>query len=423
MPASSNPLDRAAGLRDALAKYLREREAIRTARVEGAFRNVPRHLFVPHVDLDQAYSDDVISVKQQDGVSISSSSQPAIMALMLEQLDVRAGQKVMEIGTGTGYNAALLAHLVGAEGHVFSVELDEDLAEKARQHIEAAGYGDRVEVIADDGGYGYPEGAPYDRIIITASAWDITPSWWTQLKQSGRLVLPLSLRGPQVAAAFEQRNGVLESLSLEPCGFMSLRGEFAGQMLTHSIGPEHSIRIDTELRDAPSAQTLEVWLRGARSDQDSDIDVTPRQIGRGVEPWLALNEPGYTHALASGPGIDAGLLPTLFGYDGTWRARFTSGVMSASGLCLLSRTPDQPLPNDGFAPKSFRLWLRCYGDDPALAPRMIDHLKAWDAAKRPGSESLELKVYPAKQTLSPEPDTYILPRRWTIITARWPSAQ
>src|SRR5690349_21333586 len=134
MPALNNPLDRAAGLRDALAKYLREREAIRTARVEGAFRNVPRHLFVPDVDLDQAYSDDVISVKQQDGVSISSSSQPAIMALMLEQLDVRAGQKVLEIGTGTGYNAALLAHLVGAEGRVVSVELDEDLAEKARQH-------------------------------------------------------------------------------------------------------------------------------------------------------------------------------------------------------------------------------------------------------------------------------------------------
>jgi protein-L-isoaspartate(D-aspartate) O-methyltransferase len=423
MPASSNPLDRAAGLRDVLTKYLREREVIRTARVEGAFRNVPRHLFVPEVDLDQAYSDEAISVKQEDGISISSSSQPAIMALMLEQLDVRPGHKVLEIGTGTGYNAALLAHLVGAEGHVVSVELDEDLAEKARQHINAAGYSDRVEVLCDDGGYGYPEAAPYDRLIVTASAWDITPSWWTQLKQGGRLVLPLSLRGPQVAAAFENRNGVLESLSLEPCGFMNLRGEFAGQMITLTLGLDHSIRIDTELRDAPDGATLEAWLNGAHSDHDSGLDVTPRQIGRGVETWLALNEPGYSHALASGPGIHAGLLPTLFGYDGTWRARFTSGVMSTSGLCLLMRTPDQPLPEDSFAPKPFRLWLRCYGDDSELAAHVLNHLKMWNTAGRPGSEALQLRVYPAKQTISPEPDTFILPRRWTIITARWPDPQ
>jgi protein-L-isoaspartate(D-aspartate) O-methyltransferase len=423
MPALTNPLDRAARLRDTLTKYLRDREMIRTARVEAAFRNVPRHLFVPDVDLDQAYSDEAISVKQQEGISISSSSQPAIMALMLEQLDVRPGHKVLEIGAGTGYNAALLAHLVGEEGHVVSVELDEDLAEKARQHIEAAGYTDRVEVICDDGGYGYPEGAPYDRIILTVSAWDITPSWWTQLKKDGRLVLPLSLRGPQVSATFENQKGVLKSLTLEPCGFMNLRGEFAAQVKMLILGPEQSIHIDTELPHAPAASILETWLHDVYSDYDTGIDVTPREIGCGVETWLALNEPGYSHVLATGAGIDANRLPTLFGYEGAWRARFTSGIMSSSGLCLLSRAPDQPLPEDGFVPKAFRMWLRCFGDDAGLAARTLNHLKAWDTAGRPGSEALQLKVYPAQQAISPEPDTYILPRRWTIITARWPESQ
>jgi protein-L-isoaspartate(D-aspartate) O-methyltransferase len=420
---SSNPLDRAAGLREALTKLLRDREAIRTARVEAAFRSVPRHLFVPDSDLDTAYSDQSISVKQRGGVSISSSSQPAIMAIMLEQLDVQPGHKVLEIGAGTGYNAALLAHLVGSEGRVVSVELDEDLAEKARQHLEAAGYGDRVEVVCDDGGYGYPEGAPYDRIILTASAWDVTPSWWTQLKQGGRLVLPLSLRGPQVSAAFENRNGMLASLRLEPCGFMDLRGEFAGQTITRVFGPEQSNRIDTELPDAPETDILERWLSGAHTDYDTRLDVTPREVGRGVETWLALHELGYCRALATGSGIDAALLPPLFGYGGNWRAHFTSGVVSALGLCLLARIPDQPLPEDSFASKPFRLWLRCYGDDPDLAARMIDHLQAWDAIGRLGSDALHLRVYPAKQIIQPEPNTFILPRRWTIITAQWPDAQ
>src|SRR5512141_689306 len=130
----------AATLNQALVDDLKNRELIKTERVEAAFRAVPRHLFLPEVPLEQVYSDRAISAKQDpEGKWISSSSQPAIMAIMLEQLGLEPGHKVLEIGTGPGYNAALMAHIVGEAGQVVTVEIDEDLVEAAREHLEQAG--------------------------------------------------------------------------------------------------------------------------------------------------------------------------------------------------------------------------------------------------------------------------------------------
>src|SRR5207245_8982442 len=101
--------------------------------VEGAFRAVPRHLFVPGVDPTEVYADRAIQTKRApNGRGISSSSQPSIMAIMLEQLGLAPGMRVLEIGAGTGYNAALLAHLVGEQGHVTTVDIDPDPVEVAR---------------------------------------------------------------------------------------------------------------------------------------------------------------------------------------------------------------------------------------------------------------------------------------------------
>src|SRR5215204_4057723 len=122
------------------------------------------------------------------GRPISSSSQPAIMAVMLDQLDVRPGQRVLEIGTGTGYNAALLAELVGGSGAVTTVDIDADLVEQAGRNLDAAGVGGvdvvrgdgsagGVDVVRGDGSAGWPDAAPYDRIILTAAARDLAPAW------------------------------------------------------------------------------------------------------------------------------------------------------------------------------------------------------------------------------------------------------
>lgn len=172
--------ENAVTLRQVLVDGLKEQGAIRTPEVETAFRAVPRHLFIPDVSLEEAYSDRAIATKRLNGEWISSASQPAIMAIVLEQLGLRLGQRVLQIGAGTGYNAALIAYLVGEEGKVFTVDIDEDLVWRARGHLAVGGYS-RVEVICADGAYGHPDGAPYDGIILAVAAPDISPAWCEQL--------------------------------------------------------------------------------------------------------------------------------------------------------------------------------------------------------------------------------------------------
>ena len=113
--------------------------------MEAAFRAVSRHLFLPDVGISDVYTDRAFPTKHAGGKPISSSSQPAIMAIMLEQLALEPRQRVLEIGAGTGYNAALIARIVGQGGHVVTIDIDEDLVMLARKHLAAAGF-DRVDV-------------------------------------------------------------------------------------------------------------------------------------------------------------------------------------------------------------------------------------------------------------------------------------
>jgi len=174
-----------------------------SAHVRQAFLSVARVLFVPQyyrrqgrvlnwamVDTgDAAYTDEAL-VTKVDPISkhpTSSSSQPSLMAIQLEALDLQPGQRVLEIGAGTGYNAALMAHIVGSTGHVVSIDVDYDLAHAAKQHLAIAGY-EQVQVVCGDGLQGYEGGAPYDRILATGSFRSFPRSWFDQLTAHGRLV-------------------------------------------------------------------------------------------------------------------------------------------------------------------------------------------------------------------------------------------
>src|SRR5436309_7298957 len=155
----------AEALHRALVDGLISRRCITDPRVEAAFRAVPRHLFLPSLAPDEAYRNVAIPTKLVNGEAVSSSSQPEIMATMLEQLGLEPGHRVLEIGAGTGYNAALLAHLAGGSGKVTTLDLDDDIVAAAREHLAACGFGG-VRVVQADGGNGWPPGAPYDRIIL-----------------------------------------------------------------------------------------------------------------------------------------------------------------------------------------------------------------------------------------------------------------
>jgi protein-L-isoaspartate(D-aspartate) O-methyltransferase len=211
-------------LRTAMVQSLYTGGALQDQAVGQAMSKVPRHLFLPGVPVPQAYADIAIPTHWRDHVAVSSASQPAIVAIMLEQLQVGPGDQVLEIGAGTGYNAALLAELVGPSGNVTTVDIDGEIVAEALDHLATAGY-PQVRVVVADGASGWVAGAPYDRIILTVGASDIAPAWYEQLREDGILVLPLWLGGVELSVAFRKRAGSLYSLSQTPCGFMRLRGE------------------------------------------------------------------------------------------------------------------------------------------------------------------------------------------------------
>ncbi len=214
-----------------LVRRLRDAGHLRDDRVAAAFAAVPRELFLAaHAErhgLDDVYRDDAI-VTRRDSVTgrpTSSSSQPAIMARMLEMLGVAPGDRVLEIGAGTGYNAALLAHVVGDGGAVTSVELDADVAVDARRALLSAKAPARVEV--GDGAAGWPPAAPVDAVVATASVDRIPRTWFDQLRPGGRLVAPLRISPVvtwvQAVAALRKVRTGFDTVAITPGAFMPLR--------------------------------------------------------------------------------------------------------------------------------------------------------------------------------------------------------
>jgi protein-L-isoaspartate(D-aspartate) O-methyltransferase len=221
-----------AELRRELVEHLRREGHLTDDRVEAAFLATPREAFLPgHAErhgVRAVYRDEAIVTRRdaRTGTPLSSSSQPAIMARMLEMLDVEPGQAVLEVGAGTGYNAALLAHLVGPEGSVTSVDLDRDVAASARDGLLATRTA--VAVVVGDGRAGAPDVAPLDRIVVTASTPSVPRAWFDQLVPGGLLVVPLRLStvlfAVQAIAVFRKVAAGFDSVGVTAGGFMALRG-------------------------------------------------------------------------------------------------------------------------------------------------------------------------------------------------------
>ncbi|WP_319506289.1 protein-L-isoaspartate O-methyltransferase [uncultured Methanolobus sp.] len=165
-----------------LVKSLKEQRI--SDKTLNAMRKVPRHLFVPSVHMSQAYVDTPLPIGHAQTISA-----PHMVAMMCDLLDLQEGQKILEIGTGSGYNAAVMAEIIGEKGKIYSIERLEKLAVFAWENLERAGY-TNVEVILGDGSLGYPDHAPYDRICVTASAPDTPEPLIDQLKSGGIMVLP-----------------------------------------------------------------------------------------------------------------------------------------------------------------------------------------------------------------------------------------
>lgn len=244
---------------------------IRTPRWRDAIAAVPRHLLVPTAyeqdhsgrwtpwstvdDLDRVYSPEtLITDIDPAGIAVSSSTKPDLMARMLELLDARPGHRVLEVGTGTGYNAALLSHALGDE-HVHSVDIDPDLVDAARARLAAIGY--RPTLAAVDGAAGLPEHGPYDRIIATCSVPRVPWAWAQQLADDGVILadVKVALSAGNLVRLTRETDGTLTGrFTTRWAGFMAMRHHTAPTI----PGPSPTSRDDATTR--PTSMGLaRVW--------------------------------------------------------------------------------------------------------------------------------------------------------------------
>jgi protein-L-isoaspartate(D-aspartate) O-methyltransferase len=183
-----------------------------------AMMHVKRHLFVPPNLSNQAYNDYPLPIGEDQTISA-----PHMVAMMCDYLDLKKGDKVLEVGAGSGYHAAVIAEIIGEEGHVYTIERIEWLVEFSVGNLKRAGY-KNVTVILGDGSLGLPEHAPYDKIDVTCAAPDVPPSLLEQLKTGGEMVIPIG-RYMQELYLVKKINGVEREKKCD-VAFVPLRGRY-----------------------------------------------------------------------------------------------------------------------------------------------------------------------------------------------------
>ncbi len=203
--------------REAMVRDQIAARGVRDARVLEAMLRVPRHLFVPEPGRDRAYGDHPLPIGRGQTIS-----QPFIVAFMTESLALRPGDKVLEVGTGSGYQSAVLACLTDK---VFSIEIDGDLARDAALTLRRLGYG-TVRVRGGDGFFGWPEEAPFDAVVVTCAAGRVPPPLVEQLGEGGRLIIPIEKRPlSQTLTLVTKKNGKTSVRELLDVLFVPMTGE------------------------------------------------------------------------------------------------------------------------------------------------------------------------------------------------------
>jgi protein-L-isoaspartate(D-aspartate) O-methyltransferase len=330
---------------------------------------------------------------------------------MLEQLAVAPGQRVLEIGAATGFNAALLAELTGAAGTVVTIELDDDLAAEAAANLRRAGYPD-VRVACGDGALGDPGQAPYDRIIVTAEAWDLVPAWWDQLTPDGRIVAPVRLHGSGLTRSIGfRRTGpdTLASDSAAVCGFVPMRGisEHADQRISLA-GGDAVLKVDAA--DQPDAPALAQALGYPAAGHWTGIPVRHDEPAEHLDLWLATTtaDARFSRLTVTRDARDRGLASPAMRWAG-------ASLYQGGTLAYLTARPVDSGTNE--------LGVTAHGPDSAkLTQAALSLLQEWHR-QRPAQPSIiahRVTASPGTPPAAPTaPGAISLPRPHTTLAVAW----
>jgi protein-L-isoaspartate(D-aspartate) O-methyltransferase len=373
-------------------------------KIETAFLNAPRHLFVKEYikfygkesrkivveeqmgerQLHDLYDDDAVTLQLGSGeYGPASISQPSLVLYMLALLDIEPGQRILEIGAASGWNAAMMGELTGREGRVHSIEINNRLADLARQAILQHGI-DNVTVIEGDGGFGYDEGGPFDRIVVTAGSFDIPSAYCRQLREGGLLLIPLKNKGGgDNLFLFRKSGDHLESEFSLPCAFVPLTG-------TYKMEDQRPIKIASidfwaDIENKVVYKQPFWW--GSKSPNIQSFVVKTRSISS----FLSITEPLFE----------------VFGHEGDHGGPFQFlyfGIVDYQSRSIAVFKDDM---------------LIAYGNDGALV-RLRNDVSDWVEKGMPAATCFELKVYPIYSDLHPGDRQWLVKKRdsqflWTFV--------
>ena len=317
-----------------------------------------------------------------DNKILSTISQPSFVLHMLDLLQLRPGQRVFELGAGSGWNAALMGHLVGSKGHVYSLEIIPEMATMAARTVETLGI-KNVHIVAADGGEGHAEGAPYDRAIFTAGTYDLPHHFYEQVKEGGLLLVVIKNEGGGATLFLLcKKENHFESLESLPCGFVQLRGKYqidSLEPITLETLPEW-----TKLQHQESAR-MRFWWGGKEVDE-----LMWRTLG--IRSFLSITEPSFRVFKAK--KADRRSQEEL--YFGLWEREPSSLVVAKDD------------------------WLIAYGNASAKE-HLLQRIHQWVELGMPSAASFALQVYPRETSLMTRKNQWIVKRKesqflWSLET-------
>ncbi|MFJ8752143.1 methyltransferase, FxLD system [Streptomyces sp. NPDC102441] len=405
-PVPGEPAE-AIRLRERMADIVIQKSWAPSPRVQAALREVPRHRFVPETPLETAYHDDlaVVTVREDSGTAVSSVSAAWLQADMAEQLRLEPGMSVLEVGAG-GYNAELLAHIVGERGRVVTVDLDPYVVHRTARLCAEAGSG-RVTAVLGDGGQGAPGHVPaggFNGVIITHNATDIAPAWRDQLAEGGRLVVPLEVGGYTRSITLVRRGDILRSQHWTYCGFVRDRGAAARTApVAHLAGGAVTVRWEHGVPD--DTRGLEEALRGQRHELATGFVVAGQFNFETLQLFAASTLTGFCRLTVP----EGSELVTQ---------RDAAAVVADGSLAYLTHVKIHDAPEPGASRTEF--YIHAYGPAaPELAQRFAACVRTWDREVR-ASGYPPLSVHPAGTPDDQLPPGDVLDKPACRLVFRWP---